>query len=303
MSTAEALRTVCAIQQTPGFAPSSTALALAVGRELGTSLDGLRTATDADLVRMFGWSGIQLRAFHAHLTAPLGRFERFVARGIRVSTRLDSDLPGWCDRLPSTPWFYYLGDIAVLDTPSIGFSGSRDAGEEALRITRTVASESVAHGMTVISGGARGVDMAAHTVALDAGGCTVVLVPQGLDTWNPPYPLVDSRVDDRVLVLSEDLPWAGWTTPSAMQRNRAIVDLSELIVIPQAGTGGGSASTGKYALGRKRDLWVADLGDEAPGNQALLRRGASPLPWIEDVPDIALMRAPTAVTPAQQSLF
>lgn len=303
MSTAEDLRTVCALQQTPGFTPSSAALALAIAQEMGLSLDGLLVSSDADLVRLFGWTVPQLRAFRARFDAPIARFERFAARGLRVSTRLDSDRPVWCDRLAATPWFFYYGNIALLDMPSIGFSGSRDACEDALDITRIVATEAVSQGMAVISGGARGVDMAAHSAALEAGGCTVVLVPQGLDTWSAPDALADPSMRDRVLVVSEDLPWAGWTTPSAMQRNRAIVDLSDVIVIPQAGTTGGSASTGRYAISRKRALWVADLGDVAPGNQVLLRKGANFLPWNGDVPDIEVMVSPQVAAPAQQSLL
>lgn len=73
MRAAEAIRTVCAVQQTPGFKPSAVALVLAIARETGVSLGDLPSASDADLVRLFGWRGPQVRAFRAGLDAPVDR--------------------------------------------------------------------------------------------------------------------------------------------------------------------------------------------------------------------------------------
>lgn len=303
MSVAECLRTVCAIAQMPNLSPSRLALAFAIGRETGLSLAELPRLTDAELIPRLSLSSSQTRAFRAEMQAPLDRFQVLADRGIRVSTSLDIESTGWSSILPSTPWLFYGGDLALLEMPTLGFSGSRDATDAALELTRSITTEAVQQGMTVVSGGARGVDMAAHTAALGAGGTTVVLVPQGLDTWWAPAPLADPLVLDRVLVMSMDLPWSPWATVSAMQRNHAIADLSEVIIIPQAGTTGGSYSTGLYALAKKRDLWVADLGSSAPGNKLLLQRGAKPIPVVNGVPDIAFMRAPKPADPAQQSLF
>ena len=259
--------------------------------------------TDAEIGRRLRWSPEQIRAFREQVQAPMGRLEQCARRGIRVSTQLDAELPGWAAKLHSTPWLFYRGDLAMLESGAIGFSGSRDATEIAIGLTRAIVKEAIRQGMTVVSGGARGIDMTAHAAALEAGGATVVLIPQGLETWRAPTLLADPDAQDRTLIVSYDMPWAPWTTVSAMQRNRAIVDLSDVMTIPLARTSGGSHSTGMYALGQKRDLWVADLGDDAPGNQLLLQRGARHLPLVDGAPDIDQMRAPQQAAPTQQSLF
>lgn len=299
MTAAEALRTACAIAQVPGYSPSCTAkgmLAL-----WGKSLSDVPCLNDAILQQSFGWNASQIESFHAKCDEPIHRYQRHVDRGIHVSTLLDEEPGDWQDHLTNVPIMFCRGDLAILKQPSIGFSGSRDATEQALEVTRKVAMAAAESGMTVISGGARGVDMAAHSAALTIGGTTIVLIPQGIDGWWTLPAFLDHM--DRVLVVSFDLPWAEWTTPSAMQRNRAIVDLSKVMAIPQAGTSGGSHKTGLYALSRDRNLWVADFGIDYPGNQLLIQRGARPLPWNEGSPDLELMRQAPARKPIQQSLF
>lgn len=303
MTAAENLRTVCAIAQVPGISLSGLSFSFTIGREIGLSLEGLALLTDSEICQRLSWDVAQARTFRGHVQAPLDRYAVLASRGIRVSTALDSHMPAWPKRLPTTPWLFYRGDLDILNMPAIGFSGSRDAIDIALDVTRSIATEAVAQGMTVISGGARGVDMAAHVAALAAGGSTAALLPQGLDTWWAPIPLADPSSRERLLVITTDLPWSLWTTVSAMQRNRAIVDLADVITIPQAGITGGSHTTGMYALGRKRDLWVAELDGDTPGNQLLMDRGAKPIPMIHGVPDVARMRISKPVAPAQQSLF
>ncbi len=303
MNPADSLRIVSALAQVPGVRPSGLALAFAIGRELGMGIDALTRMPESDVCRHLGWDASQARSFREFLEQPLDRFEVLASRGIRVTTQLDALQSGWSARLPSTPWLFFRGDLDLLNQPAIGFSGSRDAIDEAIDMSRRIAIEAINHGMSVVSGGARGVDLSAHAAALDAGGTTVVIVPQGLDTWWAPPSLADPANRGRLLVVSADLPWAPWTTVSAMQRNRAIVDLSDVMTIPQAGITGGSHSTGMFALRQQRDLWVADLGDAAPGNQLLLKRGAQPIPMMDGMPDIARMRAPRPTAPAQQPLF
>src|SRR3954469_25974014 len=69
--------------------------------------------------------------------------------------------------------------------PAVAVVGTRKASAEGLAFTRALAAELAAAGVAVLSGGAKGVDTAAHEGALDVGGVTVVVTPAGFER---PFP-------------------------------------------------------------------------------------------------------------------
>lgn len=284
-------------------------------REMTISLLALRQSAVglSDIFKMkidqanqwFGWNGSQWQAWESARDIELLRYSRADETDVHVITVLDVEAPAWLLGLPATPWLFFRGELAILDGITLGFSGQRDAGEEALAISASLATRAALLGFTVVSGGARGVDMCAHTAALAADGTTVVVLPQGIQTWKPPLQLVAPKVASRVLVISEDLPGEPWNRSSAMRRNRLIVDLSRIFVIPQSGTSGGSHSTGMLALKQGRVTYVPDLGPEYPGNRKLLSLGAKPLARTGDASllETILSESTSSSKPEQVSLF
>lgn len=248
-----------------------------------------------------GWDAARHREWNAALGIAEDRLPHRMRGEVSVVSELDVDVPGWLHRLATVPWVFYRGDLAILDRTTIGFSGQREAGSESLAITAALGREAAELGYTVVSGGARGIDMAAHNAVLQAGGSTAVILPQGLGTWRVPASLANPAV----LAISEDLPRDGWSTESAMRRNRMIVDLSHIFTVPQSGTSGGSHSTGMYALRQGRVTYVPDLGSRFPGNQKLLSLGASPLVSQNGQFDLEQMLSDStpAPRPSQSSLF
>lgn len=255
----------------------------------------------SDAWKWLGWDAARYREWRLALDIAKSRLSGASESGISVVTELDTDAPHWLRKLPSVPWVFYRGGLAILDSVTIGFSGQRDTGDESLAIAAALGTEAARLGYTVVSGGARGIDMAAHSAVLEAGGTTAVILPQGLATWRVPYALANSSV----LAASEDLPWDGWTTESAMRRNRMIVDLSRIFTVPQSGTSGGSHSTGMYALRQGRVTFVPDLGPGYPGNQKLLHHGATPLVPTDGRYDLEQMLADSVPrdSASQASLF
>lgn len=201
-------------------------------------------------------------------------------RGVDVVTLADNPTLHRLQSQRVHPWYFSFGNADLLTAITLGFSGSRDAGPVAIAATHSIASSAVARGWTVVSGGARGVDAAAHSAAMECGGGTVVLIAQGIAT----YPL-PSEPTENLLILSEFLPGANWTSACAMQRNRSIVNLSDRLIIPQAGMKGGTMNAAEYALKTKHPTWVLDIGPEYEGNQLLARKGAKLLQW-DDSSDI-----------------
>jgi hypothetical protein len=90
------------------------------------------------------------------------------------------------------------------------------------------------HGLTVVSGYARGVDRIAHVSALSSGGSTVIVLPEGINHFRvKPGPVADVWDKERVLVLSQFSPSRPWSAGNAMARNNAIIGLSLALVVVQ----------------------------------------------------------------------
>jgi DNA processing protein len=81
--------------------------------------------------------------------------------------------------------FRVVGELSDLPR-AVAIVGTRRADEEALDFANSLAREVVLNGIVIVSGGAIGVDRAAHEGAIDGGGQTVVVLPTGLDAPYPP---------------------------------------------------------------------------------------------------------------------
>ena len=73
-----------------------------------------------------------------------------------------------------------IGNLEILQKPSVGFCGSREASEKGLATARDSAALLARERINIVSGFAAGVDMNAHRAALDAGGTTTVVLAEGI---------------------------------------------------------------------------------------------------------------------------
>src|SRR5262245_44706067 len=97
-------------------------------------------------------------------------------------------LPPRVADLPEPPRRLYLhGELPR--GPAVAVVGTRKPSPEALSFTRNFAAELAAAGVAIVSGGAEGVDTAAHQGALDAGGVTVAVTAAGFER---PFPQVNA---------------------------------------------------------------------------------------------------------------
>lgn len=305
MGSIDAVRVFGALSIMTGRTRREWKSALETLRLLDVSAPDLMRMSAGDAWKWLGWDAAKHREWTQALGIATSQLGNATENEVAVASVLDDDAPAWLERGGSTPWVFYRGDLTILDRVTVGFSGQREAGEHALAITTSLASAAAFAGYAVVSGGARGVDMAAHTAALASGGTTAVILPQGLSTWVPPRELRRSQYADRVVAVSEDVPWEPWNTESAMRRNRMIVDLSRIFSVPQAGTSGGGFSTGKYALKQHQVTYVPDLGASYPGNRLLLQLGARLLSFDDGGPDLErmLIESTPVPGPSQTTLF
>lgn len=208
--------------------------------------------------------------------------------------RRDPAYPERLGRLPDPPQTLFVrGRLPVPWAAAVAVVGSREADPAARRHAASVARELAAAGVTVVSGGARGIDTAAHEGALDAGGRTVAFIGSGLDRLYPPsndglFSRMAAAGGALVSELEPSTPPSRWTFP---RRNRLIAAVADLVLVVQAPERSGALITARIA--RRLGVPVAAVPGAAAcplnrGNNGLLRAGAA---FAEDARDVlALLR-------------
>ena len=173
-----------------------------------------------------------------------------------------------------------IGNLDLLHKLKVGFSGSRKASEKGLWITNDCATQLAERDICVVSGYASGVDMTAHRAALQHGGSTIIVLPEGIDAFYVKEDIHDDWDWNRVLVVSEFMPHENWMASRAMRRNNTIIALSDAMFVVEAGETGGSLDAGLKTINMGKSLFVtlyAQIPDSAKGNSILLSKGAQPM--------------------------
>ncbi|MBY0497886.1 MAG: DNA-processing protein DprA [Cyanobacteria bacterium] len=170
------------------------------------------------------------------------------------------------------------GDRAAFSSIGVAVIGARAASQEGLTAAYEIAFDLARAGIVVISGGARGVDSAAHKGALDGGGKTIAVLGTGIDVVYPPE---NSALFDRIrssgLIVTEFTRGSApedWHFP---RRNRIISGLSRAVVVVEARERSGSLITARLATDQGRDVMAVPgsiIGGRNKGANALLKDGA-----------------------------
>lgn len=138
--------------------------------------------------------------------------------------------------------------------------GSREATAYGRAVTGRLVAPLAAEGVAVLSGGAYGIDGAAHRVALEAGRGTpptLAVLAGGLDRFYPAgHEELLRAVMDRGLLLSEMPPGASPTRHRFLHRNRIIAALAAGVLVVEARWRSGAQNTASHALGLGRELGV-----------------------------------------------
>lgn len=167
--------------------------------------------------------------------------------------------------------------------PRVAIVGSRAASAYGLRTAERLAGGLAERGVTVVSGGARGIDAAAHRGALAASGPTVAVIGSGLAR---PYPRDHAELFSRMTLISElplDFPVLPENFP---RRNRLIVALADGVLIVEAEPRSGSSLTADHALTQGRDVMAVPGPIGSPtslGCHRLIQQGARLICGVDDV--------------------
>lgn len=133
------------------------------------------------------------------------------------------------------------GDPAHLSQPAIGVLGARAATGYGAHVAAEIASDAAAQGFVVVSGGAYGIDAAAHRATIMAGGATVAVLAGGVERL---YPAGHAQLFEQIAksgaLVSEVPPDAAPTRWRFQQRGRLIAALSSAVVVVEAGARAGA---------------------------------------------------------------
>ena len=191
--------------------------------------------------------------------------------------------------LPDAPPVLIVrGELIPEDKFSVAIVGSRRASTYGLTLAKRFAKELASHGLTVISGGARGVDTEAHRGALEGGGRTVAFLGCGVDIN---YPSDNRRLFERIAqgggaVVSE-FPLGTrpepWRFPA---RNRLISGSSLGVLVVESPADSGSLITAREAGDQGREVFAVpgpiDTGRNS-GCHKLIQDGAKLVETVDDI--------------------
>ena len=207
---------------------------------------------------------------------------------IQWVTCYDAEYPALLKEIYLPPTILYWQGALSVDAKTLAIVGSRKANAYGKRVIEQVTPELVAHGFTIVSGGALGADSMAHETTLWCGGKTVAVIGSGL---LKPYPRPNKKLFEKIVenggsIVSSFALHCDALPGNFPARNRIISGLSQGCIVVQAAQQSGAKITAQCALEQGRQVFAVPgpIDDELSwGCHELISQGAT---LINDVYDI-----------------
>lgn len=191
---------------------------------------------------------------------------------------------------PLALWVRGVLDLSIVGVRSVSIVGARDATEYGQWVARDWAAKLAGNEFTIVSGGAFGIDAAAHRGALSVRKDTVLVSAGGLDSA---YPLGNAMLFDQVgetgLLVSESPPGAAPARRRFLTRNRLIAALGTGTVVVEAAARSGALNTAKHATGLGRPVMAVPgpiTSAASAGCHRLLAAETHPARLVTDAKDV-----------------
>lgn len=200
--------------------------------------------------------GVRSRLVGAALTQAA---ERAACVGARMVTRLDREWPTQLDDLgdqaPYALWVVGAANLRLLALRSVAVVGARACTSYGEELARSWAAELGSEHWCVLSGGAFGIDAAAHRGVLATSGATICVLAGGVDM---PYPRAHdaliAQIADEGLVISESPPGESVRRQRFLSRNRLIAAVSRATLVIEAAARSGTIATARAATAMNRPV-------------------------------------------------
>ena len=206
--------------------------------------------------------------------------------GVKIVTFGDALFPPALLKIKDTPLLLYVkGNLPPAENKAIAVVGTRRCSVYGERTARAIGSRAAERGWSVISGGAKGIDGAAHAGCIESGGVTAAVFGTGV---NVVYPSEHAELFGRILdrgALCSEFPLGekgeAWHFP---RRNRIIAGFASKTVLVEAPHKSGGMITAGLAAEEGREVWAVPgrINDErCAGSNRLIFDGAMPLVDLE----------------------
>lgn len=189
--------------------------------------------------------------------------ERLEKLNAEVITLEDDDYPDLLREIHDPPIALYVrGDLRkAMERPALAVVGSRRCSTYGVNVAESLSRDLASHGLTIVSGLARGIDAAAHRGALELGGQTIAVVGTGLETT---YPKEHKKLEEQIIANGAIVSEFPLGTPPLPQnfpyRNRILSGLCFGVLIIEASEHSGSLITARLANEQGREVFAV------PGN-------------------------------------
>jgi DNA processing protein len=185
----------------------------------------------------------------------------------------DIDWPSLLNDLAVPPIGLFIkGNVEALSIQSLAIVGTRNPTPYGVRAAQEFAAGFVDREWAIVSGGAYGIDSAAHKGALVAEGVTIAVTASGLDSM---YPAGNQRLFEEILengaIISEYLPGVVARPHRFLVRNRLIAALSKATLVVEAAFRSGSLRTARDAAELARPVMAIPGPITAPTSEGCHR--------------------------------
>jgi len=210
-------------------------------------------------------------------------------RNIDLVTPEDPEYPPLLRQISNYPAVLYAkGDATLLESGlPLAIVGTRDPVPAAVRAAAELAGLLSQCGFCIVSGGALGIDSAAHCGALNAGQPTVAVLGSGIGArYLQSNEVTRALIAEQGLLLSELEPEREPARGSFPKRNRILAGMTAGTVVVEAGIKSGSLTTARFAQNFDRTVMAIpfeELGSAARGSAELLDDGAPAIRRALDV--------------------
>lgn len=224
------------------------------------------------------------------------------ALGVTAVCFEDKEYPLKLKKIKDPPLVLYCkGNFVNTDTNlCVGMVGTRKASDYGEKTADYLGKGVGSSGAIVISGLAKGIDSICQRAAMGAGGFTIGVIGNSIDTV---YPKENAALFNKLykhgLVISEYWPGCATNKYSFPRRNRIIAGLSDILVVVEAPAKSGALITASHAVKAGKPVCVPPmpLAKENAGTASLMKAGARMITSVEDLLSEYEASLPHKITP------
>jgi DNA processing protein len=232
-----------------------------------------------------------------------GELKRITDFGCHVLISSDENYPASLREIYDPPLVLYVkGELTAKDKNCVAMVGSRQTTHYGIETARKLAYQLAYTGVTVVSGGARGIDTAAHQGALSAKGRTVAVLGTGI---NLVFPTENAELFERIAANGAVMTQFPFNRPADKQsfpiRNRIVAGMTLGTVVVEANLSSGALITANFATEYGRQIFAVPGRIDSPrskGCHELIKKGAKLCEGVEDILSEFEYLFPTSNRPA-----